>query len=124
MSATTADQMKRAVQAIAQLRKRLASLQSRQRAPIAVVGIGCRFPPGLRGPDAFFDALVEGQELVGDVPSSRWDVDALHDPTGKRPGSIISRRGAFLNEIDRFDPAFFGIAPREARRIDSQESVF
>ncbi|CAN5903897.1 N/A [soil metagenome] len=91
--------------------------------PIAIVGIGCRLPGGANDPDAFWRVLRDKVDTTGDVPPDRWDVDAYHDPTGKRPGSITARRGAFVSGMDQFDPGFFGISPREATRIDPQHRM-
>ena len=91
--------------------------------PIAIVGIGCRLPGGANDPDGFWRILRDRVDTIGEVPPDRWDVDAYHDPSGKRPGSITARRGAFVQGIDQFDPAFFGISPREATRIDPQHRM-
>ena len=91
--------------------------------PIAIVGIGCRLPGGANDPDGFWRILRDKVDTIGDVPPDRWDVDAYHDPSGKRPGSITARRGAFVHGMDQFDPTFFGISPREATRIDPQHRM-
>ena len=89
--------------------------------PIAIVGIGCRFP-GARGPEAFWALLRDGVDGVRDVPPGRWDADH-YDPEPGRAGKLYSRRGGFLDEIDTFDAAFFGIAPNEADRMDPQQRL-
>ncbi|HEX6042106.1 type I polyketide synthase, partial [Longimicrobium sp.] len=90
--------------------------------PIAIVGIGCRFP-GADGPEAFWRLLWEGTDAVTEVPADRWDVDALYDPDPAVPGRMTTRWGGFLDGVDRFDAAFFGIAPREAARMDPQQRL-
>jgi acyl transferase domain-containing protein/acyl carrier protein len=80
--------------------------------PIAIIGIGCRFP-GADGPAAFWDLLSEGRDAVGDTPPERWTPDA---------GSG-ARRGGFLEQVDQFDAKFFNISPREAARIDPQQRL-
>ncbi|CAN5380262.1 hypothetical protein BH09GEM1_BH09GEM1_05630 [soil metagenome] len=91
--------------------------------PIAIVGIGCRFPGDANDPDGFWRILRDKVDTIGDVPPDRWDIAAYHDPSGKRPGSITACRGAFVQGMDEFDPAFFGISPREATRIDPQHRM-
>jgi iturin family lipopeptide synthetase A len=90
--------------------------------PIAIVGIGCRFP-GASGPEAFWRLLRDGKDAVRDVPASRWDADAFYDPDPSRPGKMNTRRGGFLEDVDRFDPQFFGISPREVRGMDPQQRL-
>lgn len=100
-------------------------LKARERArtePIAIVGLGCRFPDS-PGPDAFWQLLAEGREGVGDIPADRWDVDSFYDPDPERLGRMYTKRGGFLRDIDRFDPAFFGITPREAAGMDPQQRL-
>ncbi|HEY4002170.1 MAG TPA: thioester reductase domain-containing protein [Candidatus Xenobia bacterium] len=91
--------------------------------PIAVVGVGCRFPGGVHGPDAFWQRLLEGFDGVGEVPSERWDVNAWYDPDPEAKGKMVTRWGGFLRDIDRFDASFFGIAPREAVSMDPQQRL-
>jgi myxalamid-type polyketide synthase MxaB len=90
--------------------------------PIAIVGIGCRFP-GAKNPEAFWQLLCEGVEAISEVPNSRWQVEQFYDPDSSKPGKTHTRRGGFLEEIDRFDPQFFGIAPREANTMDPQQRL-
>lgn len=90
--------------------------------PVAVVGIGCRFP-GADGPEAFWRLLTDGVEAVGPVPAGRWNAEALHDATGARPGTVRNRRGGFLDGIDGFDAEFFGMSPAEADRLDPQQRL-
>ena len=71
--------------------------------PLAIVGVGCRFP-GADGPEAFWELIRESRDAVREVPPDRWDGEALHDPDPDAPGKIATRRGGFLEGIDRFDP--------------------
>jgi acyl transferase domain-containing protein/NADPH:quinone reductase-like Zn-dependent oxidoreductase/acyl carrier protein len=95
----------------------------RPRVPIAIVGIGCRFPGGITDPVSFWRALVGGVDAIGDIPPSRFDAAALYEPGSASPGRISTRWGGFLTDIDRLDAAFFGIAPREAALIDPQQRL-
>src|SRR5690348_13872272 len=89
--------------------------------PIAIVGIGCRYPGGADGPAAFWELLKHGVDAVTEVPPARWNVDAFYDPDPRKRGKTYSRWGGFLREIDKFDAHFFRIAPREAIYMDPQQ---
>lgn len=89
--------------------------------PIAIVGMGCRFPGG-RNPEEFWQLLQSGGDAITEVPTDRWPIDDLYSPE-PTPGKISTRYGGFLAAIDRFDPHFFGISPREAERIDPQQRL-
>jgi acyl transferase domain-containing protein/acyl-CoA synthetase (AMP-forming)/AMP-acid ligase II/NADPH:quinone reductase-like Zn-dependent oxidoreductase/acyl carrier protein len=90
--------------------------------PIAIVGLGCRFP-GAPDPEAFWTLLREGRDAISEVPRDRWDIDAFYDPSGTAPGKICSRWGGFLDQVDQFDPHFFRLSPREADRMDPQQRL-
>ncbi|MDT5275730.1 MAG: phthiocerol/phenolphthiocerol synthesis type-I polyketide synthase, partial [Mycobacterium sp.] len=91
--------------------------------PVAVVGIGCRFPGGGAGPDGYWAFLANGGDAVSEVPADRWDADAFYDPDPFAPGRMSSKWGAFLPDVAGFDADFFGIAPREAEAMDPQQRV-
>ncbi|WP_139061821.1 type I polyketide synthase [Tsukamurella pulmonis] len=91
--------------------------------PIAVVGIGCRFPGGANAPQQYWDLLMRGQDAVVEVPPDRWDADAYYDPDPAVPGRMPSKWGGFLDGIAGFDADHFGIAPREAETMDPQQRI-
>lgn len=91
--------------------------------PIAVIGMGCRLPGGIGDPERFWQFLAQGLDAVSDVPPDRWDKEALYDADPDAPGKMWTRRGCFLEQIDQFDAAFFGITPREAASLDPQQRL-
>ncbi|MBZ4409236.1 type I polyketide synthase [Myxococcus sp. XM-1-1-1] len=91
--------------------------------PIAIIGMGLRFPGGADTPESFWELLKEGREAITPIPSSRWDVDAYYDPTPGTPGKMYTRHGAFIRGVEDFDPQFFGISPREASRMDPHQRL-
>ena len=90
--------------------------------PIAIVGIGCRFP-GADGLEEFWSLLRNGVDAISEIPRERWDIDALYDPLPGTTGKMSTRWGGFLSGVDRFDPHFFGISPREASAMDPQQRL-
>src|ERR1700751_5694259 len=107
----------------AELNARLERLEQRRADPIAVVGIGCRFPGEANNPDSFWQLLSEGRDAIAEVPPDRWDINAFYDPDPGATGKMNTRWGGFLGEVDQFDPEFFGISPREAASMDPQQRV-
>ncbi|MCB0165298.1 MAG: amino acid adenylation domain-containing protein [Anaerolineae bacterium] len=91
--------------------------------PIAVVGMACRLPGRIDSPTAFWQLLIDGVDTVTEIPAARWAVDAFYDPDPEAPGKMYTRYGSFLDNVDRFDTHFFGIAPREAIGMDPQQRL-
>ena len=90
--------------------------------PIAIIGIGCRFP-GANHTRAYWQLLQAAKDAIGDVPADRWPLYQFYDRDPSQPGKHYCRQGGFLDQVDQFDPEFFGIAPREAAYIDPQQRL-
>lgn len=93
----------------------------RQREPIAVIGMSCRFP-GAKDVDEFWGNLLNGVDSVGQIPDDRWDIDKFYSAE-REPGKMYTREGGFLDDIADFDAAFFNISDQEACWIDPQHRM-
>lgn len=113
----------RVLHALKEARAKLEEAQQAKGGPLAVIGIGCRFPGGADGPDAFWQLLQDGRDAITEVPADRWDVEAYYDPDPDAPGKTYTRHGGFLQQVDQFDPLFFNISPREAASMDPQQRL-
>jgi acyl transferase domain-containing protein/acyl carrier protein/predicted O-methyltransferase YrrM len=89
--------------------------------PVAIVGIGCRFPGAADDVESFWKLLAEGGSGVREVPPDRWNPDRFYDPDPSVPGMSITKWGGFLSNLDQFDARFWGLSPREAMRMDPQQ---
>lgn len=116
--------LRRAAMELKSLQSKLDALEVAKREPIAIIGIGCRFPGGADDPEAFWRVLEGGVDAVRVVPRDRWDADAYYDPNPRAPGKTNTRHGGFLDRVDEFDPYFFGISPRECASMDPQQRLF
>lgn len=92
-----------------------------RREPLAIVGVGCRFPGNANGPAAFWGLLRDGVDAIEDIPPNRWSIDRYFHPEPGVPGKTNSRWGGFINDLEGFDADFFRISPREASAMDPQQ---
>src|SRR5258708_2978275 len=92
--------------------------ENRALEPVAVVGMGCRFPGDANGPESYWKILRDGIDALVEVPSDRWDMRTFYDPEPGKTGKTNVKYGGFIKDIDKFDAHFFGISPREAARMD------
>ncbi|NJR41419.1 MAG: type I polyketide synthase [Akkermansiaceae bacterium] len=115
--------LQRSVLVIEKLKAKLDALEYAVTEPIAMIGMGCRFPGGVQDPQSFWTLLRTGTDAIVEVPPERWDVDAYYDRDPEAPGKITTRHGGFLQGVDQFDPQFFGISPREVITMDPQHRL-
>src|SRR5579871_3088413 len=121
----TMSPIKRALLAVKTLQAKVDALEQAQKEPIAIIGVGCRFPYDADTPEKFWELLREGRSIRSEVPSSRWDVEAYYhrDKENLPPGKTYTRHASFLSEVDTFDAKFFGISGREAKKMDPQQRM-
>lgn len=99
-------------------------IMKKQNTPIAIVGIGCRYPGQASTPEKFWELMVNQEDAIIDMPKDRWDQRNFYDPSEKKAGKMRVLQGGFLKEgIKEFDPLFFGISPVEAQDLDPQVSL-
>ncbi|MFF3075464.1 type I polyketide synthase, partial [Kitasatospora sp. NPDC057936] len=106
------------------LRKQNRQLLDAAAEPVAVIGMGCRYPGGVASPEDLWDLVAGGTDATGGYPEDRgWDLGALADAGVDERGTRVSRRGGFLDSVSGFDADFFGISPREAVSTDPQQRL-
>ncbi|MFB7725949.1 type I polyketide synthase [Streptomyces sp. NPDC056127] len=118
------DYLKRATSELERSRRRVRELEERDHEPVAIIGMGCRYPGGIRTPEDLWRVVDEGADVVSDFPTDRgWDTEAIYDPEPGAPGRTYVRHGGFLYDAAECDPAFFGISPKDAPGTDPQQRL-
>ncbi|MEH1784035.1 type I polyketide synthase [Nostoc sp.] len=115
--------MQNALLELSALQAKLNTLEYAATEPIAVIGIGCRFPGGVNSSEELWLLCKNGGDAIVEVPGDRWNVDAYYDPDLSSYDKTNTRWGGFLANINQFDPAFFGISTSEAATIDPQQRL-
>lgn len=111
-----------AIGTIRSLKEKLAGRTHSGAGPIAVVGLGCRLPGGADSPRRLWSLLKNATDATGDMPAERRYATDYYDPDPDVPGKAYVMRGGFVEGVERFDAAFFGISPSEAEGMDPQQA--
>ena len=115
--------LKRAILEIRDLRARLDASERQRHEPMAIVGMGMRFPGGANDPESYWQLLKDGVDAITPIPGDRWSIDDWYDADPMTPGKMYTRHGGFLTGIDRFAADFFSISRREAESLDPQQRM-
>lgn len=91
--------------------------------PIAIIGIGCRFPGAANSWRQYWRNLAGGVDCITETPESRWNLQQFYSAGESLPGKTQSKWGGYVSDIEQFDPQLFRISPREASGMDPQQRM-
>ncbi|WP_171055593.1 type I polyketide synthase, partial [Nonomuraea sp. KC401] len=116
--------LKRVTTELHDSKKRLQAAEDKEHEPIAIVGIGCRYPGEIESPEDLWRIVSGGADAISGLPDDRgWDLESMYNPDPDAFGTSYVREGGFVKDVTTFDPAFFGISPREAQAMDPQQRL-
>lgn len=107
---------------INKLKNKLSDINYAQHEPIAIIGMSCRYPNS-KNLEEYWQILSDGIDTIREIPKERFNIDDYYNPNPDNAGKIYVRGGGFMQEVDKFDPAFFGISPWEALALDPQQRL-
>ncbi|NTU29407.1 SDR family NAD(P)-dependent oxidoreductase [Brevibacillus sp. HB1.1] len=90
---------------------------------VAIIGLSGRYPQA-KNVDEFWNRLKEGKNCISEIPKDRWDWKNYFDEEKGKKESMYSKWGGFIDDMDKFDPLFFQISPKDAEEMDPQERLF
>lgn len=108
---------------IKSLQAKIASMEKATAEPIAIIGVGCRFPGNVKNLESYWELLKNGTDAITEVPKERWDIDEYYDKDPEAPGKVYTRFGGFISDAEKFDASFFGISEKEASAMDPQQRL-
>lgn len=116
-------QLKDALVAIKKLKSGLLTERNKKFEPIAIIGMGLRFPGHVQNAQQYWELLSKGVDAISDIPESRFDAKSLYDPNPDTPGKMVVKQGGFLDQIDQFDGSFFDLSYAEIESMDPQQRI-